>query len=341
MSPLAIDLSRTPTGEGPSSPSPRTASISLQAAATLNAGLQREQPSRRSSSSSVSRSRQSPSTGRRRSQVLMNLQIADPSIPAPGEMVSEHNHGGNGSFRAASPQPITASPRLIASQDSRHFRTPSLGELHQELENEQEFQVNRLLVEIRRLQQELLRTQQGQSSSSPIAGEEASDRAAPLRISSATSSAVPAAAASSSSLPRSPGFLHHPRSSFDMARVDLRRRSRTPSRGASPRLRATSISGESSGDQWVLGGRDESAFYQAETQMLIRENQMLRHRIRDLERQLSEVTSPMNNVSVTHEPSHASHLNHSTSVSEEESSRVISVSPAAMSSTPAETPKDE
>lgn len=65
-----------------------------------------------------------------------------------------------------------------------------------------------------------------------------------------------------------------------MARADLQRRSRTPSRGASPRLRSTSISAES-GD-WVLGGRDESAFYQAETQMLTRENQMLRHRIRDL-----------------------------------------------------------
>ncbi|GJC96965.1 hypothetical protein ColKHC_05791 [Colletotrichum higginsianum] len=66
-----------------------------------------------------------------------------------------------------------------------------------------------------------------------------------------------------------------------MARADLQRRSRTPSRGASPRLRSTSINGDS-GDHWVLGGRDESAFYQAETQMLVRENQMLRHRIRDL-----------------------------------------------------------
>jgi hypothetical protein len=66
-----------------------------------------------------------------------------------------------------------------------------------------------------------------------------------------------------------------------MARADLQRRSRTPSRGASPRMRSTSISGES-GEQWVLGGRDENAFYQAETQMLTRENQMLRHRVREL-----------------------------------------------------------
>lgn len=82
-----------------------------------------------------------------------------------------------------------------------------------------------------------------------------------------------------SSYSRSPD-LNYPRSSLDMARADLHRRSRTPSRGASPRLRATSLSAES-GD-WALGCRDESAFYQAETQMLVRENQMLRHRIRDL-----------------------------------------------------------
>ena len=84
---------------------------------------------------------------------------------------------------------------------------------------------------------------------------------------------------STSSISRS-GNQPHPRSSFDMARTDIQRRSRTPSRGASPRMRSGSISAES-GD-WVLAGRDESAFYQAETQMLVRENQMLRHRVRDL-----------------------------------------------------------
>lgn len=70
-----------------------------------------------------------------------------------------------------------------------------------------------------------------------------------------------------------------------MARADLHRRSRTPSRGASrgasPRLRSTSISGDVN-DGMALNGRDESAFYQAETQMLVRENQMLKHRIREL-----------------------------------------------------------
>lgn len=31
-----------------------------------------------------------------------------------------------------------------------------------------------------------------------------------------------------------------------------------------------------------MGTRDETAFYQAETSSLVRENQMLRHRIREL-----------------------------------------------------------
>lgn len=36
--------------------------------------------------------------------------------------------------------------------------------------------------------------------------------------------------------------------------------------------------------------RDESAFYQAETQSMTRENQMLKSRIRELERQLHEAS---------------------------------------------------
>lgn len=90
----------------------------------------------------------------------------------------------------------------------------------------------------------------------------------------------PQAAVGPAQIPRSP--IAHPRSSFDLARADINaRRSRTPSRTASPRLRSTSISNEA-GEAWSLGGRDESAFYQAETQMMIRENQMLRMRIREL-----------------------------------------------------------
>jgi len=92
----------------------------------------------------------------------------------------------------------------------------------------------------------------------------------------------------------------------------------------SPRLRSGSVSfggGEAEQQLWdVVKGRDENAFYQAETQMLTRENQMLRHRIRELERQLKEAAGTAASVAVTHEPSHASHLIQSTSASEDDPS---------------------
>ncbi|KAH8912802.1 hypothetical protein BR93DRAFT_861208, partial [Coniochaeta sp. PMI_546] len=278
----------------PVSPTPRSGSMSLQAAATLNAGLQRNEPSRPTSQSPSALNRHSPTAGRRRSQVLMGLQIADPSLPPPGEMVGDMQQIP-GQLRNPS---ISGSPLMLPQHwDPHHTRTPSLGELHQELENEQEFQVNRLLQEIRRLQAQVQRQQSGQGQSAIVSDEVASDRSVPLPIHSTASAPH----------------------SFDMARADLQRRSRTPSRGASPRLRSTSFSGDS-GEHWILGGRDESAFYQAETQMLTRENQMLRHRIRDLERQLSEVTGT-GSTSSSHEPSHASHLHRSTSISEEGATR--------------------
>ncbi|KAH6681160.1 hypothetical protein F5X68DRAFT_27102 [Plectosphaerella plurivora] len=287
----------SPTG------SPRTLSTSLQAAATLNAGLQHESP-RRSSSGSFSRNNQSPSAGRRRSTVLMNLQLNDPSIPAPGEMVNDGSHGASPS-QTGSPL-MVASPQMVpGSGDPHHNRAPSLGELHQELEAEQEAQVNRLLHTIRQQQAQLQRLQE-----TPGADESA---VLPDTTSNGTSS-VPKPAHHSIPHPRSPSISHNPRSSLDMARADLHRRSRTPSRGASPRLRATSISGES--DQPSLG-RDESAFYQAETQMLVRENQMLRHRIRDLERQLSDASVGSPTQANPSEPVFPSNLTRAVSADEE------------------------
>ncbi|KAL0471845.1 hypothetical protein QR685DRAFT_216068 [Neurospora intermedia] len=285
------------TRETSPSPSPRSGSVSLQAAATLNAGLQRKDSLRSSSISPLpaSQAPKVPSAGRRQSQVLMNIQMNDPSIPAPGEMISDSSKPSS----VSSPQPIPGRPQ-------QHSRAPSLGELHQELENEQEYQVNRLLSEIRRLQSQLQR----QQSSSGAISDDNSGRDTPNRSSTPQMGGI-----SGTSIPKSPGFLPHPRGSFDFPRSsnDLNKaRSRTPSRGASPRVRATSISADSM-DQWPLGGKDESAFYQAETQMLIRENQMLRHRIRELERQLVE--SSGKDVANTHEPTHASGLHRSTSIS--------------------------
>ena len=71
----------------------------------------------------------------------MNLQLNDPSLPAPGEMIIENQPSA---YRTASPQSLAGSP-IIATGDAHHYRTPSLGEIHQELEQEQEAQVVRFL----------------------------------------------------------------------------------------------------------------------------------------------------------------------------------------------------
>jgi hypothetical protein len=67
----------------------------------------------------------------------MNLQLNDPGLPTPGEMITEHQVS---SYRTSSPQSLAGSP-IISTGDPHHFRTPSLGEIHQELEKEQEAQV--------------------------------------------------------------------------------------------------------------------------------------------------------------------------------------------------------
>lgn len=135
---------------------------------------------------------------------------------------------------------------------------------------------NRLLQMIRTQQQQLQQLQVGQQHNPPAIDDSTPTSERSMSFSN-TNPAL--ATAASTSTPRSP--VGHPRSSFDLARSDIQRRSRTPSRTASPRLRSTSISGEG-GEGFSLGGRDESAFYQAETQMMVRENQMLRLRIREL-----------------------------------------------------------
>ena len=123
----------------PTSPSPRSSSVSLAAAATINAGIQ-HQDSRRSSISSRSnqQSTQSARAERRRSNVAMNLNLNDPALPGPGELQSSDYR------TATAAQPFrTSSPHSIGSPTTAppHHRAPSLGELHQELEQEQEAQV--------------------------------------------------------------------------------------------------------------------------------------------------------------------------------------------------------
>ncbi|KAI4184607.1 MAG: hypothetical protein LQ346_006078 [Caloplaca aetnensis] len=280
----SLPPSRSPVnGRQPGSPSPRSSSVSLAAAATINAGIQQQQQdSRRSSISSRSNqpgpASQSGRTERRRSNVAMNLSLNDPTLPAPGELQSSDH-------RSSIPQPFrTASPQGIGSPTTAppHHRAPSLGELHQELEQEQEAQVNRLLEMIRQQQMQLQQMQQ-QSNLTP-ATSTAAVESTPTSERSFSFPAVPASAPISmgNPRPRSPA----PRTSFELSR-QTSRASRTPSRGGSPSMRPMSAGLQSQGEDWMLSsgghtGRDDVAYYQAETQMLTRENQMLKIRIREL-----------------------------------------------------------
>ena len=81
----------------------------------------------------------------------MNLNLNDPSMPGPGELATSSDSRGPGDHRSSighafgsgSPGRLASSPSL-AMGDPHHQRAPSLGEIHQELEQEQEAQVVRL-----------------------------------------------------------------------------------------------------------------------------------------------------------------------------------------------------
>lgn len=278
--PRRISLSNTEALR-PGPPSPRSPSLSsLQAAATINAGLQSSASPGRNTNQGLER---------RRSSLMNNFSLNNPAVPAPGEMQQS-----NGSS--------AGSPRLgrrsfaLPTADPHHHRQPSLGELHQELESEQEAQVNRLLHMIR-LQQDQLgalqrQQQHGAGEPSPTLTEQTGFPTPPSSIPTpASTNMTEQSSLRSGSV--SGAFPHagHP-SQFNrphsLSRQSSARLSNagTTSHGTSPSLRPVSGSLGPLTEDFLLGGtRDESAFYQAETQTLTRENQMLKLRIRELGKQ--------------------------------------------------------
>lgn len=236
----------------------------------------------------------------------MNLNLNDPGIPAPGEM----QRSPSSRSRGGAPWP----------HSPHHERTPSLGELHQELEYEQEGQVNRLLSMIRQQQTQIHQLQSPQPPSSS-----AVDDSTPT---SERSMSIPNIAPQNniSALPTQPRsrspYNTNPRGTMSR-QSSFAERSRNSSHAGSPALRPTSSHGLGPHESTdflppsAVNTRDESAFYQAETQMLTRENQMLKLRIRELERQLSEAnpTSP-----ITHSPVTASNLHSSPPISRRQTS---------------------
>ncbi|KAF2713306.1 hypothetical protein K504DRAFT_370597 [Pleomassaria siparia CBS 279.74] len=257
----------------------------------MNAGIQNEE--RRPSAGSM---RRDVERARRRSSIRMNLNLNDPTLPAPGELQQS----------PSSRPPWPRSPH--------HERTPSLGELHQELEYEQEGQVNRLLTMIRQQQAQIVALQTNTQTTSAVdEGTPTSEHSLSLPHTQPPPSQAPTGQPRSRSPlgPSNYGNLSRQSSTAD--------RSRDNSHAGSPSLRPMSrgLSGQHESSEWLPASttatsRDESTFYQAETQMLTRENQMLKLRIRELERQLSN-QSPTS--AITHSPAVASSLVPSPAVS--------------------------
>lgn len=73
---------------------------------------------------------------------MMNINLNDPSVPGPGELQSSELRAPVGhTFQTSSPHSIGGSPTIATGDPHHHQRAPSLGQLHQELEQEQEAQV--------------------------------------------------------------------------------------------------------------------------------------------------------------------------------------------------------
>ncbi|KAJ5554766.1 hypothetical protein N7535_007212 [Penicillium sp. DV-2018c] len=239
-------------------------------------------PPRPSHTSSVGRLSVSD---RRRSNAGLSLNASDVQhtgwVPNSEFSATDHRGSIGHAFRTASPSSHGGSP-VFATADPHHQRAPSLGELHQELEQEQEAQVNRLLQMIRSQQAQLNQYQQQQNPQSAAA----IDDTTPASERSAIFPSVPPTAPA--------GHRSSISSSFS-----ARRNSRPPSQTESPNLRPLESRGSESAEPFPglrdsvsrRGSRDESAYYQAEASSLSRENTLLRQRIRELERQIAELTT--------------------------------------------------
>lgn len=236
---------------------------------------------RRNSSSRASPRLDRQSSDRRRSQVAMNLTLNDPTLPSPGELSSFDRHSS-----------IPNSPH--------HHRQPSLGDIHNELEQEQEAQVNRMLSMIRSQQQQLdtLRAQQS-NSTMPTNGNGSNTQPNSAAIEDHTPASERSFSFPSVHPAVSAGSVPRPR---NLSRENSSTYTHTHNISPSPALRPlpsadlhghdffppSPVDSRTSLSSRRNSLRDEGAYYQAEHANLQRENQMLRVRIRELEKQLVE-----------------------------------------------------
>ncbi|EEP81554.1 predicted protein [Uncinocarpus reesii 1704] len=290
------------------SPPPRS-SVSLQAAATINAADLLRQSSNRSP-------RENRAAERRRSLVAMNLNLNDPTMPGPGELLGDNRNSRRGSV-LYSPSSLVGSPSTATGDPHHHHRTPSLGEIHQELEEEQEAQVNRLLLMIRNQQAQIQQMQHRQNSANGTAVEDST----PTSERSVFFPPLPPAASSRDRRPslQFPPTYSRRRDSDSTAPIPIA--PRLSSFQSDYNLSAPDTLGLGNDGSGRQCSRDESAYYQAEAANLTRENQMLRQRIRELERQISELTA-----SSPYVPSEPSNLTTSASTSTSAESLIVTPS---------------
>jgi hypothetical protein len=294
ISPTNTDGNMAQSHQGPPSPrSPHSPSLSsLQAAATLNAGL------RSSTAASGPGTPVKNNIERRRSSLLTNFALNDPTIPAPGEM--QQSHSARSGRRSSVVSPAAGDD----PQMPHHHRQPSLGEMYQDMEIETEGRVNRLLHMIR-LQQDQLTALQSQNNqthdSSAIAPtpptstsrpssahpqdsqhqqqQPAGAAAASTNANSRSTSFSSAVPTQQTGLPHGHGIFNRPHS---LSRQSSARISNNASGTTSPALHPSSGLGPLTEDFLLGGTRDDAAFYQAETMNLTKENQLLKHRIKEL-----------------------------------------------------------
>ncbi|KAK6343392.1 hypothetical protein TWF730_010981 [Orbilia blumenaviensis] len=214
----------------------------------------------------------------------------------------------------------SASSSVSGSIPSRsHHRPSNVAELHQELEREQEGVVNRLLGQITRVAQNVAASHPGTNpddiaaAAVPLSASPQLSSIAPIHsgippqqptsgsvtshhthhppsVTDMPSSFSPAIGRSRSPAPSTPhhaNYYHHPSATSHSRHNSLSTRSRTSSRTSSPLLlpvgMESSVWPATANDPFLMGGRDEVAFYKAETDMLLRENEMLKRRIKELE----------------------------------------------------------
>ncbi|KAF3937304.1 hypothetical protein ABW19_dt0201820 [Dactylella cylindrospora] len=189
----------------------------------------------------------------------------------------------------------STSSSVSGSIPTRPHRTSNVAELHQELEREQEGVVNRLLGQITRVAQNVAASHPGSNpddvaaaamplSASPQPSAPIHSHHHPPSVTDMPSSFSPAIGRSRSP---APGGYHPHHHNSHSRHNSLSTRSRTSSRTSSPLLlpvgMESSVWPPTASDPFLMGGRDEVAFYKAETDMLLRENEMLKRRIKELE----------------------------------------------------------